>query len=105
MNHYNLDEKYAIKLEKVCKFIDEYRKKTMFNWFERLKKKRQDKIWDHLYYYTLSRVLENLIELYSNTWDKERVKQTIRLVSGINLEAYCKDIELREKVSKILNKK
>ena len=27
MNHYNLDEKYAIKLEKVCKFIDEYRKK------------------------------------------------------------------------------
>ena len=105
MNHYNLDEKYAIKLEKVCKFIDEYRKKTMFNWFERLKKKRQDKIWDHLYYYTLSRVLENLIELYSNTWDKERVKQTIRLVSGINLEAYCKDIELREKVSKILNEK
>lgn len=105
MNHYNLDEKYAIKLEKVCKFIDEYRKKTMFNWFERLKKKRQDKIWDHLYYYTLSRVLENLIELYSNTWDKERVKQTIRLVSGINLEAYCKDIKLREKVSKILNEK
>ena len=49
-------------------------KKSMFNWFERLKKKRQDKIWDHLYYYTLSRVLENLIELYSNTWDKERVK-------------------------------
>ena len=28
MNHYNLDEKYAIKLEKVCKFIDEYRKKN-----------------------------------------------------------------------------
>ena len=27
MNHYNLDEKYAIKLEQVCKFIDEYRKK------------------------------------------------------------------------------
>ena len=80
-------------------------KKTMFNWFERLKKKRQDKIWDHLYYYTLSRVLENLIELYNNTWDKERVKQTIRLVSGINLEAYCKDIELREKVSKILSEK
>ena len=80
-------------------------KKTMFNWFERLKKKRQDKIWDHLYYYTLSRVLENLIELYNNTWDKERVKQTIRLVSGINLEAYCKDIKLREKVSKILNEK
>ena len=26
MNHYNLDEKYAIKLEKVCKLIDEYRK-------------------------------------------------------------------------------
>lgn len=77
----------------------------MFNWFERLKKKRQDKIWDHLYCYTLSRVLENLIELYSNTWDKERVKQTIRLVSGINLEAYCKDIELRKKVSKILNEK
>ena len=80
-------------------------KKTMFNWFERLKKKRQDEIWDHLYYYTLSRVLENLIELYNNTWDKERVKQTIRLVSGINLEAYCKDIELREKVSKILSEK
>ena len=77
----------------------------MFNWFERLKKKRQDKIRDHLYYYTLSRVLENLIELYSNTWDKESVKQIIRLVSGINLEAYCKDIELREKVSKILNEK
>ena len=28
MNHYNLDEKYVIKLEKVCKFIDEYRKKN-----------------------------------------------------------------------------
>lgn len=28
MNHYNLDEKYAIKLEKVCKFIDEYRKEN-----------------------------------------------------------------------------
>ena len=28
MNHYNLDEKYAIKLEKVCKLIDEYRKEN-----------------------------------------------------------------------------
>ena len=75
----------------------------MFSWFEKLKKKRQDKIWDHLYYYTLSRVLEDLIELYNNTWDKERVKRTIRLVSCINLEAYCKDTKLREKVNKILN--
>ena len=105
MNYYNLDEKYTIKLKKFANLLMNIGKKTMFNWFERLKKKRQDKIWDHLYYYTLSRVLENLIELYSNTWDKERVKQTIRLVSGINLEAYCKDIELREKVSKILNEK
>ena len=28
MNYYNLDEKYAIKLEKVCKLIDEYRKEN-----------------------------------------------------------------------------
>ena len=28
MNHYNLDEKYAIKLEKICKLIDEYRKEN-----------------------------------------------------------------------------
>ena len=75
----------------------------MFNWFRKLKKKRQDKIWDHLYYYTLTQVLEDLIELYNNTWDKERVKRIIRLVSCINLEAYCKDTELREKVRKVLH--
>ena len=28
MNYYNLDEKYTIKLEKVCKLIDEYRKEN-----------------------------------------------------------------------------
>ena len=76
----------------------------MFNWFKKLKKKKQDKIWDHLYYYTLTQVLEDLIELYNNTWDKERVKRTIRLVSCINLEAYSKDTELREKVHKVLHK-
>lgn len=76
----------------------------MFNWFRKLKKKRQDKIWDHLYYYTLTQVLEDLIELYDNTWDKERVKRIIRLVSCINLEAYYKDTKLREKVNQILKK-
>ena len=80
-------------------------KKIMFNWFKKLKKKKQDKIWDHLYYYTLSRILEDLIELYKNTWDKERVKRIIRLISGINLEAYCKDTKLREKIHKILHEK
>ena len=28
MNHDNLNEKYAIKLKKVCKLIDEYRKEN-----------------------------------------------------------------------------
>lgn len=58
---------------------------------------------DKLYAYTLSPVLDDLIELYSNTWDKDRVRHIMRLVIGINIDAYSKDIELREKVSKILH--
>lgn len=76
----------------------------MFHWFEKILKKHRNKDWDDLYEYTLSRVLKDLLEIYKNTWDKQRVEQVIRIVSGINLEAYIKDTKLREEVNKVLKK-
>lgn len=74
----------------------------MFNWFKKLKKKKQDEFLDKLYFYTLADILENLTELYNNTWDKERVGHIMRLVIGINIDTYVKDTELRKKTCKIL---
>lgn len=63
------------------------------------------KYTDKLYAYTLSQVLDNLIELYSNTWDKDRVKSCIRLIIGINLNAYRNDTKRRKEIQKILKDK
>ena len=61
-------------------------------------KKEREKV----YAYTLSQVLDDLIELYSNTWDKDRVRHIMCLVIGINIDAYFKDTELRKKTREIL---
>lgn len=60
---------------------------------------------DELYAYTLSQILDNLIELYSNTWDKDRVKSCIRLIISININAYKNDTKRRVEIQKILMEK
>lgn len=73
------------------------------NWLDKLFYKRLNKIFEHLYVYTLSRVLDNLIELHNNTWDKSRVMECIRLISGISLEDYAKDNNMRKRINALKN--
>lgn len=63
------------------------------------------RLMDKLYAYTLVQLLDNLIELYHNTWDKDRVKSCIRLIIGININTYKNDIKRRKEVEKILMEK
>lgn len=65
----------------------------MFKW---LKYKLLNKYLEDLYEYTLRRLIIEALELYDNTWDKERVRHIILGLEAINIEAYAKDEELHK---------
>jgi len=67
----------------------------MFKWLK-------NKYLDHLYYSYFYQLINDLIEIYPNTWDKQRVRRMLRMLIAINKRAYSKDILLKDKVETIL---
>lgn len=74
----------------------------MFNWIEKKIKEHDKKViqdyLDKVYHYNIRFMIEDIVELYCNTWDKERAKGLLSALQSLNLDAYSKDEFLRELV-------
>ena len=72
----------------------------MLNWFKSIIQKYKSKLLqqylNNLYLYTIRHMILDLIILYDNTWDKDKVKTLIIGLQSINLDAYAKDEELHK---------
>ena len=72
----------------------------MFRWikdkFQKYRLKLLGNYLDDLYDYRIRFILMDAIQLYDNTWDKDKIKSIILNLAAMDLERYSKDEEVRE---------
>lgn len=67
-------------------------------WLDKLVEKRYKKSLEDQYVYNIRLIIKDAIELYDNTWDKDRVKRIILNLCSLNLDKYSTDMEIQQMI-------
>lgn len=73
-------------------------------WFKKFFKKKSHKM-SELYEYRIRLIMKDVISLYDNTWDKDKVKSIILQLAMLDMDSYSLDNDMKVLIYEKFNKR
>lgn len=73
-------------------------------WFKKFFKKNSNKM-SELYEYRIRLIIKDMLNLYDNTWDKDKVKSIILQLAMLDMDSYSLDVDMKIEIYKKFNER